>query len=109
MSHYVLKQLPLLQLLIEVNSKTRKNILKSADFNLITAIVECIHNTLEGNLNITKEKLLKLKKHKKVLRKIKSCDNEWLNKKKIIVQSGGSFLPILLPPVISFVLDRLLK
>lgn len=109
MSQYVVEQLPLLQLLINVNDKTRKNILKTADFALITAIAECIHNALQGNLNIPKEKISKLKKHKKVLRKIRSSDNEWLNKKKLIVQSGGSFLPILLPSVISFVLDRLLK
>lgn len=109
MSQFVLDQLPLLQLLVQADPSTRKNILKHANYDLTSAIVECVHNIILGNLRIANERLKKLKRHKKLLRQIKSSDSKWKHKKKLIVQSGGSFLPILLPPVISFILEKIIN
>lgn len=108
MSDIVLKQLPLLQLLVRAKPITRKNILKVADYELISAIVECVYNVLVGNVEVTHKRYKKLRKHKDILRKVHSKKNtEWSHKKRVIVQSGGSFLPILLSPVITYLLSKI--
>lgn len=105
----VTKQLPLLRLLATTAPSTRKTILKAADYNLIKAIVECVYNVLVGNVKLSTQCTKKLRKHKKVLRKIHSKrSKKWKNKKKVIVQSGGSFLPLLLAPVISYLADKII-
>lgn len=108
MSGIVLKHLPLLQLLATAKPSTRKKILKEANYELIRAIIECVCNVIVGNVAVTQKRYNKLRKHKNILRKLHSkTNNEWLHKKKIIVQSGGSFLPILLAPVVTYLLSKI--
>lgn len=104
----VYKQLPLLQILATATPKSRKKILKAANYQLIKAIVECVCNVLVGNIKVAPRHTEKLRKYKNVLRKIHSKkNNKWVHKKSVIVQSGGSFLPLLLTPVISYLLDKI--
>lgn len=106
----VYKQLPLLQILATATPKSRKKILKAANYQLIKAIVECVYNVLVGNVKVTPKRTEKLRKYKNILRKIHSKNNnKWTEKKSAIVQSGGSFLPLLLTPVISYLLDKITK
>lgn len=110
MSRCTKRQLPLLQLLAASKPKTRKKILKAANFELVTAIVECVYNVIVGNVAVSSKRCAKLKTYKKILRRIQSTkENDWLKKKKIIVQSGGSFLPLLLQPVISYLLGKIIN
>lgn len=105
-----MRQLPLLRILATTAPSTRKTILKAADYNLIKAIVECVYNVLVGNVKVSPQCVKKLRKHKKVLRKIHSGKSrKWKNKKKTIVQTGGSFLPLLLAPVISYLAEKIIK
>lgn len=108
MSDVVLKQLPLLQLLATASPITRKKILKAANYELTRAIVECVCNVIVGNIGVTQKRYNKLRKHKNILRMIHSkTNNEWLHKKRLIVQSGGSFLPLLLTPVITYLFSKI--
>lgn len=97
----VKKHLPLLQLIRVAKPKLRKSILSNCDLELIQTIDECIFNTLNGNIQLTESEKKNLKKFKCVLRKVLNAKGGLNNKKKIISQSGGSFLPTLLQPIVA--------
>lgn len=108
MSGCVIRQLPLLDSLAKASPAKRKKILKAANFDLIKSIIECIENVLKGNVKLKKKFLTKLKKYKTVLHRILNSGKKWTHKKKVIIQSGGAFLPTLLAPVVGLLVDRLL-
>ncbi len=97
----VKKHLPILQLIQVAKPKLRKSILSNCDLELIKTIDECIYNTLNGNIRLTGSEKEKLKKFKSVLRKVLKAKGGLNNKKKIISQSGGTFLPTLLQPIVA--------
>lgn len=107
MSSLIVEQLPLLELLTKVKDRSRKKILEHSDLKLIKAIVECVYNVLKRNVLLKQKRVQRLKKYKKTLRNLANPKKSIKQKKKFIVQSGGSFLPILLQPIVSFLFDQL--
>lgn len=107
LSHLVLrmasvkKHLPILTLVKDAKPKLRKTILLNCDLSLIKTINECVYNTLLGNIPLNDSEKEKLKKFKTVLRKILKTDACLKKKRKVILQSGGSFLPTLLAPIVT--------
>ena len=91
-----------LDLLAKCTKKDKlHNIIRNADKELILAIGECILNCLNGNINIDETTKRKLSRHKHELRESARSKKKSSikTKKQILVQSGGSILPILLPIV----------
>lgn len=109
MSSLVIKQLPLLELLTKVNKNSRAKILKYHDLKLIEAIVECIFNVLRNNVQLERKHVKKLQRHKKILRELASPKHKLEKKQNILVQSGGSFLPIILSPIVSYLFDKIIS
>lgn len=109
MSQCVISQLFKLNELICAKPKDRKKLLEKANTKLIKSIVECIENVLKGNLRLKKQSSEKLRKHKSVLRKIYNSGKKLKEKKQIIVQNGGGFLPILLAPVVAALAERFIS
>lgn len=109
MSQRVISQLPKLERLIKVTPRKRKNLLEKANLQFFAAVVECVENVMKGNVQLKRECKEKLKKYKAILRKIFNSENKLKVKKKIIVQNGGAFLPTLLAPVVSILVERLLR
>ena len=74
-------------------------ILKNCENDLIHIICDCVYNVVKGNVpGLTQEKVNKLACHKTSL--IKLTQNVPIKeKRKILVQKGGGFLPFLLPLV----------
>lgn len=103
MSECLFSQLYILDILSRANPKERKKILESATFKLIKSIVECIENVLRGNVKLEKKSFEKLKRYRNVLRRMCLSGKTWKHKKQIIVQQGGSFLPSLLPTIVSII------
>lgn len=97
----VKKHLPILKLLKESKPVLRQNIIRYSDENLIKTIKECVYNTLKGNIPLKKSEISKLKTFKKVLRKIFRYGGRLKKTRKIIIQSGGAFLPTLLSPIVT--------
>ena len=80
--------------------KTRLNsMIQNADKDVILTICECILNCLNGNIKIDEIAKKKLIRHKEELRELAKPKKKSAikHKKRILVQSGGSILPILLP------------
>jgi adenylate kinase len=96
------KNLKYLNVVASPNSHMRNAIIKSADKELICTICECIQNVINGNVKIDeklKKRLFQQKDHLRKLQKKSSIKN----KKKILIQKGGSFLPMLIPIILSLV------
>lgn len=80
--------------------KFRKQLLKHADGELVRCICQCATKVLDGSIPITSAEKKKLKKYKRTLRQLRDSKKSLGGKKKIIVQTGGSFLFSLIPAVV---------
>lgn len=79
---------------------SKKKIITKSDKIFICVLKDCIYNILLGNIELTDSEKDKLRKHKYTLRKI--INTKQANKNKdILIQKGGSFLPIILPGAIT--------
>ena len=78
----------------------RKEILKEADNALVKTICECILNVLKETVSVSKPAKRKLLAHKKSLIALAEKSTPIEKKKKLLVQHGGNFLSVLLPPVL---------
>lgn len=109
MSKCVIKHLPVLKELAITTPKKRLKLLEAANLELIKSIVECVENVLKGNVTLKKKCINKLKKFKTILHKIFNTGKKLTQKKKIIVQNGGAFLPALLASLIPVLVERALR
>jgi hypothetical protein len=103
MSAIVKKKLHCLHVLQTASPKLRKAILENADRDLVHAIAECCINFLYNKLNISNESVDKLRRRKNVIRSLAHSKTPISKKKKLLVQSGGGFLSLLLPAAISLI------
>ena len=89
-----------LKLLAKCTPAQRKAILKTADDALVRTICECVLNVLKGTVPVSKPAKKKLLPHKKSLIALAEKSTPLHKKKKLLVQHGGNFLSVLLPPVL---------
>ena len=82
------------------NTKKRQEALKYADRELIICLIECISAILKHQVNLNSEELGELRQHKDVLRELATTRSEQ-QARKLLVQEGSGFLPIILPPLLS--------
>jgi ABC-type dipeptide/oligopeptide/nickel transport system ATPase subunit len=95
----VQNNLELLKLLCKCKKKMLKAIIQTSDKELVYCICECILNIVNGNVKVGDEEIKKLKKYKNVLRELLSKYKPMKSKKKILIQHGSGFLPILIPTI----------
>lgn len=107
MTHVLAKQADILRFLARCKPSVRSAILKTADPSLIRVICEIVDNTLKGCINLSPAQIKRLSRHKGLLRKIAERKGCWKRKKKLIQQSGGFILPLLIP-LISGVISKIL-
>jgi DNA-binding PadR family transcriptional regulator len=106
---------PILQKLAKEKSARKRRVLLSKAKNCVFyTLSEISRNVLKGNLPISEKSRINLKKYKKNLRNLAQKTKFSLkNRKSIINQSGGSFLPALLVPTIGLiarlVIDKVLE
>ena len=89
-----------LKLLVKCTPAQRKAILKVTDDALVRTICECILNVLKETVPVSKPAKRKLLAHKKSLIALAEKSTPIETKKKFLVQQGGNFLSVLLPPVL---------
>jgi len=88
-------QLHFLHVLKDAKPQARRALLTSADGDLITAIVECAINTLNGNHKVTKEDKCKLSKYKNRLRASVKPKIRFESKRKLLIKKGGFIVSLL--------------
>lgn len=104
MSERVTTHLDLLKALHSLKPKYHKALLKACGEEEINCICECIFNILNGEIPLKEKDKCKLRKHKTVLRKLVTKGKK-IPRKRIIVQEGGAFLPIILGSILSSLLS----
>lgn len=106
----VQKYIHILHTLQTAKPRLRKSILENADIQLIKTLIECVQNTLSGNVPLNQNEIKKLKRFKTVLRVLLNSKCKLEKKRKLIIQSGGgAFLPVLLAPIVSAAINHFLK
>ena len=106
----VIKNLNKLKILSCCKKNIKDNLIRKSDRELLLTIEECVINTLNGNINISKKEKVKLIKFKYSLRRL-IREKTLKGKKKFLIQQGG-FLQLLLPSaitLISAIIDNLKK
>lgn len=94
----VKKHFNFLRALSAASPKQKKLLLKNASASEISAICEVCLNLLAGNFPVN---IQKLRKYKTAIRKVACRSTSVKNKKRILVNQSGGFLPMILPAVIS--------
>jgi hypothetical protein len=103
------KNKDLLTLLSKCKKRMLKAVINASDRELVLTVCECILNCLNGNISLSEKDKQKLKKHKKILRTLIQKGNSIKLRKKLLIQQGSGFLPIILPTVISSIASLLTK
>ena len=99
----------LLNVLSHCKPKIRNAILKNCENDLIHIICDCVYNVVKGNVpGLTQQKVNKLARHKTSLIKL-TKKVPIKNKRKILIQKGGGFLPVLLPLVAPLIAQAVSK
>lgn len=101
MSRRVKKNYHHLKVLSTSKPNQVKALLKEADDDLVKSVCECVYNVLRSAVSISPGRKQKLLKHKKPLLTLVNKDIPLSKKRSTLVQKGGNFLSILLPPVLS--------
>jgi hypothetical protein len=86
-----------LQKLVAASPKSRKEFIANADKEKILCICEIFMNLLDGNIPLDTEVKSKLKKHKHVIRFVKSRKPSIDLKRKVLIQKGGALISALVP------------
>jgi len=102
------RHLHLLRVLEKADQKLRAKLIRSSDEDLVRCICECALNTLKGNVPLTPAEKRKLSPHKGTIRKLAVRHPSVKQKRSLLLQKGGAFLPLLLAPVISALVSKLI-
>ena len=106
--HFSKKNLALNGTLCHADKQHRAAITRTADKPLVKCICECVLNVLHV-VKLSASEKRRLSKHKHTLRKLSrtSGNADWRAKKRVIIQNGGSVLPILLAPLVSTLISKI--
>ena len=74
--------------------------MRSASRDFIVCLVECISSILKKKVPLNSKQRNKLAKYAKVLRQISKVRSEE-KARDLLVQKGGAFLPLVLPPLLA--------
>ena len=89
--------------------KIRNAVLENCENDLIHIICDCVYNLVKANVpGLTQAKVNKLARHKTSLIKL-SKTVPIKEKRKILIQKGGGFLPFLLPLVAPLIAQAVSK
>jgi CHAD domain-containing protein len=97
MSAHLRRNATILKTISKATPSARKKLLKLADESLIRSICECCENTIKGRVKLSPIQKKRLLRHKRILRRLAKSGDNWKQKKKFIVQSGGFIIPLLAP------------
>ena len=82
------------------NAAVRQNLLKQANKDLVATLIEAVANILNKRVELKPQQRKKLSVHAKDIRNIANC-RDFVKGKRLLVQKGNGFLPLLLAPIIS--------
>ena len=101
MFHVVRKNRDYLQLLVFCPNHQRQFLLDTATPEQVHAIVQAAHNIRQGYTPLSNHEISRLSPHKDSIENLRNSNIPYKEKKQMLVQEGGSFIPDLLIPFLS--------
>ena len=101
------RNIPALRDLYTAASKVRKNMIKHASKDTVSALCDCASNISEGNVPLTTKQFKQLKTYHNKLKVLKNKSTSH-KKKKQVLQTGG-FIGALLQPIAQLLLGGIFK
>jgi len=102
-----------LEKLSKAKRKERNDLILNAKGDVLKCVCDCANNVLKGNVPLNKSQFKYLEKYRCTLRKLGNNKLTVDDRKNLIVNQRGGFLPNLLIPVLSiagsFLVDKLTK
>lgn len=83
------------------SSKERVKIIKKSNLCFVRFLCEIGKNILKGNIRLPTAQFQKLKPHKRLLLYISGRQTPLRERKRVLLEKGGGFLPIVLPFLLS--------
>lgn len=99
----------MLYVLKGASPQMRKSILKLAPSEVIEAIHEIAYNILSGGYPVNLRSKSALQKYKSQIRNLVYPSRSLTAKRKVLIQSGGSFLPLILSIILNGVIGKILE
>lgn len=99
----------MLYVLKNAEPKLRTALIKNCSDDVIKALTEIAINIVEGVHKISPNSKKNLEQYKLELRKLTSPTPNLTRKRKVLLQKGGAFIPILLSTVLSGLIGQLLQ
>ena len=96
-----------LRALCKCKGKKRRMLLQHASGNLIRTVAQVGKNLLKGNIKLSDHQKRRLRRHKKTLHALSMKRSSLKSKRRLLMQKGGAFLPLLLGPILSAVVGSL--
>ncbi|KAF2886226.1 hypothetical protein ILUMI_19947 [Ignelater luminosus] len=90
-----------------IDAKERLALIKSVGDTEIHCVCECVYNTLKGKVPLSTKQKAKLARHKSILRKLVKPGESIKKKKRLLLQKSGTFLPLILTPILSSMLEAM--
>ena len=97
------RNLGFLKHLDKASEAEKTSIIAKLNVHQLNSICECVLNVLNRNIKLKKPALKKLLKHKAVLRRLAKKRKNFFLKKKLLIQKGAGFLPLLIGPAIALI------
>ena len=109
MSRRILKNRRFLEYYLEADGTQRKKLLQHANKEQIDSMCECALNVVKRNVPIDDCTKSALCKHKNAICEVALKKRPLARRKKILIQKGGAFLPIILQTVLPLLASALLS
>jgi hypothetical protein len=109
MAKQVFKNIKFLKKLSKSSKKDLKALVRQASIPQLQAVCECCLNVVNRNCPISKPKLLKLRRHKAPLLNIAFRKDTPESKRRLLIQKGSGFLPVILPIALSYLAQKVLQ
>jgi hypothetical protein len=90
-----------MKVLSKSKKRLRQAVIKESDKDLIRCLSDCAHNILNGNIPLEPEHFKKLRKYKLTLRDLNNKKLKIKDKRNILINQKGGFLPLLITPILS--------
>lgn len=87
-----------LHVLARAHPSQKRALLRTANNEQIKSVCEICLNILAGNIPVNR---IKMRKHKNILRKLASKTGGVQQKRRLLANQTGGFLPVLAPAIIS--------
>lgn len=105
----ILRNKKFLEYYLEADKKSRKHLLKGANKDQVDSLCEATLNIVKKNIPVDSNTKAVLCKHKHIIQDLTIKKKPLHKRKRLLVQKGGAFLPIILGTILPLIAEAIFK